>query len=323
MLLKKFKNNQKLEEILLNFIEVLRINILMVDLQGNSILVPNTDHYGWNWASKFGVLQYLGTPQLLSNFQKEDQYLSSIDAFGLHSFAIPVVFNGNKNTVGYLIVGPVILNKQLEQSQYRAITHDLNLSFSDFLACLNEVRVVSFNSMRSILDLLFELSRYALRMELTEKRQPVAENNQGQVTHSIFTTLLDLSMALTQADCGSIMLLNKLTNELSIQIFKGIDLQKFQNTPIKLGEGIAGLAAQKKEPFVINKGRSNNRIRHLLKRPELKCAMVLPILKNNNEVLGVMNISTHQAKSRLATHSKEMLRSLIEITSGTFSNFQT
>ncbi len=129
-------------------------------------------------------------------------------------------------------------------------------------------------------------------------------------------------MAFTQAECGSIMLLNNLTNELTILASKGIDLQKIQNIPVKLGEGIAGLAAQKKETFVINDGHPNNRIRHLLKKPELKCAVVLPIMKNNKEVLGVMNISTHQETSRLATHSQQMLKSLVEITSGTFKNFQ-
>jgi putative methionine-R-sulfoxide reductase with GAF domain len=128
-------------------------------------------------------------------------------------------------------------------------------------------------------------------------------------------------MAITQAECGSIMLLNNLTQELNILTYKGVDLHKVQDIPVKLGEGIAGLAAQKKESFVINEGKSNNRIRHLLKKPELKCAVVLPIMKNNKDVLGVMNISTHQENSRLATHSQQMLKNLVEITSGTFKNF--
>ena len=193
----------------------------------------------------------------------------------------------------------------------------MNLSYADFLDCLSEIRVVSFNSLKSILDLLSELSQYALRMKQTEQQEPVTSP-----TLSIFKTLLDLSMTLTQAECGSIMILNNLTKELNILTFKGIDLQKVQDIPVKLGEGIAGLAAQKGKPFVINEDHPNNRIRHLLKKPELKCALVLPIMKNNKEVLGVMNISTHQGTSRLATHSQQMLKSLLEITSGTFSNFK-
>jgi putative methionine-R-sulfoxide reductase with GAF domain len=192
----------------------------------------------------------------------------------------------------------------------------MGITFPDFQESLNELRIVSFNSLKAILDLLSELSQYALKMKYTEKPQaPV-------ISPSIFSTLLDLSMALTQAECGSILLLNNVTRELNILTFKGVDLQKLQDIPIKLGEGIAGLAAQKGEPFVINEEETNNRIRHLLKKPELKCAVVLPIIKNNNEVIGVMNISTRQPSSRLATHSQQMLKSLIEITSETFNNFQ-
>ena len=320
MILKQIRNSQKLEQILLNFIEVLRINILMVDTKGNPVLVPKTNGFGFHGASQWGILQDLGKTEFLSKFQAEGNYLKYIDKFGFHSFAIPVAIQ-DMAPIGYLIVGPVILNKQLELAKYETITDELHINFSDFLECLNEVRVISVNSLKSTLDLLFELSQYALKMQTTEPPQEVIKSDQTQFTQSVFKNLLDLSMALTQAECGSIMLLNNITNELTILASKGVDLQKIQSIPMKLGEGIAGLAAQKRESFVINEEHSSNRIRHLLKKPELKCAVVLPIIKNNNEVLGVMNISTHQGSSRLATHAQEMLQSLMEITSGTLSSF--
>jgi putative methionine-R-sulfoxide reductase with GAF domain len=317
--LDKIKSSQKLEQILLNFIDVLRINILIVDAKGNPVLVPKTSGHGFQGASQWGTLQYIGGPEFLSKFQTEGHYLKSEDIFGFQSFAIPILIE-ELNDIGYLILGPVIINKKFDLSLYQTIAKDNELNFSDFSECLDEVRVLTFNSLKSILDLLIELSRYALRMNGTKKPQPAAKKDQTLHAHSIFTNLLDLAMALTQAECGSIMLLNKTTNELSIQFFKGVNLKKFQNAPVKFGEGIAGLAAQQKESFVINEGHSNNRVRHLLKKPELKCALVVPIIKNNNEVLGVMNISTSQGTSLLATHSQQMLKSLTEITSGTFSN---
>jgi len=310
MIISKIKSSPSLSQILLNFIDVLRINILIVDHKGTPLMVPKTNGYGFYGASQWGVLRYLGKPEFLSQFQTEGYYLKSIDDFGFQSFAIPIAVAGF-DAAAYLILGPVILDKQLEQSLYQAITRKLGINFADFLECLIEVRVVSFNSFKSVLDLLFELSQYALKMGLTEN---------GPVAASIFTNLLDLSMALTQAEYGSIMLLNKTNNELSIQVFKGINLHKLKDVPVKLGEGIAGLAAQQKESFVINDGQPNNRVQHLLKRPELKCALVLPIIDSNQEVLGVMNLSTQQETSRLATHSQEMLKSLIEITSGTISS---
>ena len=299
-------------KIMLNFIDVLRINMFIVDLKGKPVLVPKTNGYGFEGTSQWGILQNLGKEEFLAQFKTEGGILKAIDNFGFQSFAIPVA-NSGVFPVGYLIVGPVILNKQFELSMYKTTAAELDVNLPDLMECLNEVRILSFNSLRSILELLAEITQYAVRMDLHEKTVPV---------NSIFTTLLELSMAVTQAECGSIMLLNNITNELSVLASKGIDPQKLENVSIKLGEGIAGLAAQKRESFVINdEQRSNNRIGHLLKKPELKCAVVLPIVKNNNEVLGVMNISTHEGSSRLATHTQQMLKSLVEITSETFGNF--
>ncbi|MBF0504434.1 MAG: PocR ligand-binding domain-containing protein [Candidatus Omnitrophica bacterium] len=303
MILDKIKTNQKLEQILLNFIDVLRINILMVDTQGNSVLVPPLRGHGWNWTCKSGVLQYLGTPQFLSYFQKESNYLKHVDAFEFQTFAVPVLLQENEDPIGYLIVGPVILNKRLERYEYQVIARDSGADLYDLLESLNEIRIVTFNTLKSILDLLSDLSQYALKVIQVQEEEK-----------TIYMTLLDLAMTLTQAECGSIMLFNKETKDLTIQVQRGLNPEKFHNVRVKLGEGIAGLAAQKKEPYVIHEGHASNRIRHLLKKPELKCALVLPIIKDNNEILGVMNISTRQETSRLATHSQQMLKTLTEIT---------
>ncbi len=68
MILEKIKNSQKLEQILLNFIDVLRINILMVDPKGNPVLVPKTNGYGFHGATQWGLYQHLGRPEFLVEF---------------------------------------------------------------------------------------------------------------------------------------------------------------------------------------------------------------------------------------------------------------
>ena len=79
MILEKIKNSQKLEQILINFIDVLRINILVVDTQGNLVLAPKASDYGFHGANLWGILQYLGTPEFLSKFETEGNYLKAID----------------------------------------------------------------------------------------------------------------------------------------------------------------------------------------------------------------------------------------------------
>lgn len=315
MLLERIKASRKLEQILLNFIDVLRINILVVDTEGSIVLAPKTNGYGWSLSSQCGILNYIGTPKFMAKFQKEGDYLKSIDPLGFHSFAIPVGLTPDL-TLGYLIVGPVILNKRMELSQYKLILEKLDVHVPEFEEALNEIRVASFNSLKSILDLLFDLSQYAIKIHDEEKPKPQPVHVPSR-DNFIFTTLLDLAMFLTEAESGSIMVVNKKTNELSVQVHKGVHAQNMDHVRIKVGEGIAGLAAKEKTPFVIHGDEGSNRISHLLKKPELKCSVVLPIITGNQEVVGVLNISTQQGNSRLVTHSKQMLESLTRITSDT------
>jgi len=313
--IKKIKTNQRLEQILLNFIDVLRINIFIVDNAGNPVLMPRSSGLGWNLsACKRGILQDLGTPQFLARFHKEGHYLLSVDPFELQSFAIPIP--SEIQATGYLIVGPVVLNKRLEPSRYQEIALDFGLNLHQFTESLNEIRVVSFNSLKSILDLLFDLSQYAIKV-IDKDNSSVKDDHFLIENHQyIFKILLDLTMALTQAECGSIMLFDKTAGELHIKVHKGLGTQNVEDVRVKIGEGIAGIAAQDKTPFVINEGSSvNNRIKHLLKKPELKCAIVLPIVDENNHLIGVINVATRQAGSVLAANSGQMLKTLANITS--------
>jgi len=54
-----------------------------------------------------------------------------------------------------------------------------------------------------------------------------------------------------------------------------------------------------------NQAHPNNRFRHLLKKPELKCAMVVPIFKNNEtfaDVGAAKNNTFNQADSNQFNH---------------------
>ena len=56
-----------------------------------------------------------------------------------------------------MIVGPVILNKRLENAEYTTLARERNIPVQDLINEVNGLRVVSNVMMNSILDLLYEI----------------------------------------------------------------------------------------------------------------------------------------------------------------------
>lgn len=316
MVLERIKKSLKLEQILQSFIDVLRINIFIVDKEGHALIFPRTNRYGWKILAdpSFGALRDFGTPAFWSKFRKEEgNNLKFVDPFGLHTYALPIGIEEAK-PLAYVVVGPLTFNKNPEPA-IKAAQH-LGLDTQDFTESIREVRAVSFNGLKAILGLLQELSQYALTLNYEKEKLETESRPQASGDNLFFTALLDLAMAVSGAECGSVMGLNKQTGELTIRVYKNVQIEQAPDVKVKLGEGIAGLAAQEKLPMVIDGKSGNNRIKHLLKRPDLKCALVLPILSpdRKEDVVGVLNLSTYQTKSRMAVNPKELLQSLIKMT---------
>jgi len=72
--------------------------------------------------------------------------------------------------IAYVVVGPVILNKRLKDSQYQAEAKENGINESELLGIMNEVRVVSQVMMISILNLLSEIIRDNIELSLHNKR---------------------------------------------------------------------------------------------------------------------------------------------------------
>jgi hypothetical protein len=110
------------------------------------------------------------------------------------------------------------------------------------------------------------------------------------------------------------MLLDEKSQELTIQSARGIAHEIINKTRIKLGERISGLAAAKKEAFLIDERCKDNRITAYLKRPYLGTSMVIP-LKMANRAIGVMNLGTLESSAnRLKKEDLKLMQKLADFT---------
>lgn len=324
-------NRDKWWDMLSRFIDVLRINIFLVDSNGLFILPPDRTRFGGRLLTEkplgFDLLHH---ENFLGRFEVHGNFLETDNRYVLKSYAIPI--KANKETIAYLIVGPVILNKRLERSEYVREAKEYKADADELLGELNELRVVSNMMIKSILDLLSEIMRDHVEMTIKDKRlgtlkddpesrakdlERVAKEIYSSVAvDELLVTLLDVALKMTGAECGSIMIADKDKGYMNIKASRGLTEEQVQDVHVKLGQGIAGIAAQENQSFVIKGQQGDNRIKHLLQRPEIKESLIIP-LRSKEGVVGVLNLSNKSQESRFE-ENLENLRYLTTLVSSAF-----
>lgn len=311
-------------DLLSRLIEVLRINIFIVDTRGQSIIAPCRGRYGWRIfeASPIGMDLLNEKSSLLERFKQHGFYLEYQHAFDLHNFAVPI--KANEQILGYLIVGPVILNKRLESTHYEAAAKDLNLESRMVLDAMGEIRVISFIGMKAILDLLDEIASSMVDLSGSKGTQSNIQPHEQElpshrvasdVEGDLFSTLLNTALEVSGAEGGSIMYLEPDSGELVIKASRGLAPEVVLSAHVRVGEGIVGAAAKENTYFVINGVQPpHNRLKKYLKRDDIRQALIMPIAykdrvvavlnlhtKSENGMLPATNLASIQAVGRLSS----------------------
>lgn len=137
------------------------------------------------------------------------------------------------------------------------------------------------------------------RDEAKEKR--MAElNSLNSIVLSLSSTLnldqvlakvIEEALRVTEAECGSIMLLDEETKTLSIAASKGINPEVTKDTKVRLGEGVSGWAAQKGEPLLLVDGKNDDLyLESFLNREDVTSSLAVPLMVKG-KVIGVLNAS--------------------------------
>jgi hypothetical protein len=320
-LLEQIVVKDKWADFLRRFIDVLRINIFVVDYEGRLLIPPYRDSlnrgYGVEFLTEsfsfdFSAQEY----NMLEDFVQHGVYLETKDPFDFHVFAIPVKADGDR-VLAYLIVGPVILNRRWENEDYENMANRLHIGLEGLMDQILEIRVVSFVSMKAILDLLSKVIKDIVDLNVEMKQLHKRKYNKEIFSREIaetakdlyatihldelLITILDVALNLTQAECGSIMLLDSKTGDLAVKVSRGMDEDVAQGARTRIGEGISGIAASENTSFVITGREGDSRIKPYLKRPGIKQSMVVP-LSTQNRVFGVLNLHTQNPDGQISAN---------------------
>ncbi len=136
--------------------------------------------------------------------------------------------------------------------------------------------------------------------EMSLKKKDAQLTTWAELSHALIANfdlprLLDLivttAMEVTDAERGSVMLLDPEKNVLTIKAAKGIDDEVVKKTRLKLGEGIAGRVASTGKPLLLSRTEGEKKLGSLRKRDdEISSAISVP-LRIEERIVGTLNVS--------------------------------
>ena len=141
------------------------------------------------------------------------------------------------------------------------------------------------------------LQNYIKEINLMNKKVNIL-NEVSKVTatdfeiNKILEKFLDITMEAVQADAGSILLIDKLSDTLYFAVARGKKASKLKDYKLTLGEGIAGWVAQSGKPLITPDVKKDKRFAAKISK-EIKYEtrnIICAPLKFEEEVLGVIEL---------------------------------
>lgn len=108
-----------------------------------------------------------------------------------------------------------------------------------------------------------------------------------QILHSVVSS----AITLLEADSCSIMLLDEVRRELTMQACQGAITARVGEVCQSLGDGIAGWVAESGEPLLVQGDQVPGHLRNITAREHVTSAISVP-LKSSGRTLGVINVSS-------------------------------
>ena len=305
-----------------NFSAVTEVGIRTVDPEGNlfttSSKSPRLCSQLMKNSQKKDEICGVCLPTFLGGKGVVDRNLTFYcEAAGLHNFVAPLRVDEGKD-LGYVILGPIILVMRKTKEEYRKAAEELGINLDDFWSAILEIKVMSFQGIQSLVELIKDVGQYAIALaykNILKDQGILTLESSNLKLKKLFQILLDVAFEISGADIGSIMFFDKSSDAFTIRVSKGIPEEIAAKTKVKLGDGISGTVAKEGEPVLLDKDTKDNRIKRFLTRPYLSSSMVLP-LKSEERVVGVMNLAALQTSPiRFNQENLNLMNRLLDLAS--------
>ncbi len=168
------------------------------------------------------------------------------------------------------------------------------LAILDTELAAEDVKILSaFSDLFSVI-----LENDSLRSQAKGRQQGLASLTE-LIRHSVstlavndlFQVILERSTEYLAAEQGSVMLLDGASNELVVQVIKGLNPKIVERVRIRPGEGISGMVFAESKPLLVSDLETDVRVLRE-KRPRYRTRSFISLpLRTNGQTIGVLNVA--------------------------------
>ena len=243
--------------------------------------------------------------------------------FDLDVFIIPIRSSGD-SIVAYVVVGPVMLGKRKEPSEYMKYAESVGIGIEKLMDSIIEINVFSHNKMRSIVKLITQVFSYLAQAayhkkrlsEITPEFKKMDPMFARYYEEKVLSTFLKACTMALDADSGSVMTVDKDSDKLRIRVATKLDKNIMNDTTIKMGDSLAGIAAETAKPIILPKDQNKSAISKKMKRKYIKSSMIMPFTKSHtNKVYGVINLNIMRKDKEFSDHDIGFVKELVNLAS--------
>ncbi len=312
-----------------SFSEVLEVTLRTISLDGELLSqISRPSRYCSEILPKFTDLEKLcgdkASPDAAKKLNLIVQNGGNVKLpFGVDIFLVPIKAIGNID-VAYVMVGPLILKNRRTASEYANEAKRSGIDPETLADILIDINVFSYNQAYSMVGLIKDIFNHMAQTGYHKKRlgeiaPEVVELDplfSKYYEEKILSAMLKTCSMALNADSGSIMTVDKDTKTLHIKVASRLDTKIVNNTSIRIGEGIAGLAAATAKPIILPKDKDKNGLSDKMKRSRIKSSLIVPFNKGgDHDVYGVINLNITRKKVDFSEKDINLVKELVNMTS--------
>ncbi|MBI2105099.1 MAG: GAF domain-containing protein [Candidatus Omnitrophica bacterium] len=251
-------------------------------------------------------------------------------ALGVTYAAVPIHVTPDQ-IIAYLIVGPLVVGPREDRLQFRQRLSASGEDTGAIWSLILTLKPYTFSGIHSLLNLLeavgtslvqfaYQAHRLAAILPATG---PVDEAVASYHTDRLLAALLEVATVVTRAEGGSVMLYDRKDDALRIRAAQGLSDAVVVETRQKRAEGLAGLAAARRDVLLVDNQTAEPAVTELMRRRDLASSLIAPLtLEAEPEPVGILSLRTADRERRFTPEHAEMVRRLLDLTGIALSNLR-